>query len=471
MADPKITIKVEGSGLPQGGSDGQVLTMQDGKAVWGDAPRELPEGTALYQQLVTDADGVAKWEDRLAYESITEYLMEPTNVVMDHETTLPNGEPAVAGNGPEIGSVDLVDVYVKWDGIEYYFNTSMNLGGSGSGAAFGVGVEAENGFLIVAGNAPFPIEIIAPYGDIGDVHNVAIYKRENKTVKPIDPKYIPKEAIATIKNSSYNYYTIVEGEGASREQICNAIKRGQPAFLRCNAWNGLLSYTHQIESNGTNFPNGTVVAFFSGIVRSGLNGIELQYRTFGMIIADENGNIPNGDFIAWDDSRNILTGFFPTGYSGVMSYSNDQDGEVFGVNWENVPNYLPTTVPVIKSAQVGQTVVVKAVDENGKPTEWEAKNATNEIIVEWDVDVMDSTGMPAPSCNVSYEEFVAGVKSGKKVVGVVYSGGEVAMRGYAVAIDNMLNDGEEGWVISFGDSITLRISAVYKPDGTILHYA
>ena len=36
MADPKITIRVEGSGLPGGGSDGQVLTRRDGKAVWGD---------------------------------------------------------------------------------------------------------------------------------------------------------------------------------------------------------------------------------------------------------------------------------------------------------------------------------------------------------------------------------------------------------------------------------------------------
>lgn len=33
---------------------------------------------------------------------------------------------------------------------------------------------------------------------------------------------------------------------------------------------------------------------------------------------------------------------------------------------------IPTTVPVIQTAQIGQTIVVKAVDENGKPTEWEA---------------------------------------------------------------------------------------------------
>lgn len=41
-------------------------------------------------------------------------------------------------------------------------------------------------------------------------------------------------------------------------------------------------------------------------------------------------------------------------------------------------NYLPTTIPVIQSAQVGQTVVVKAVDENGKPTEWEAVDVFGE---------------------------------------------------------------------------------------------
>lgn len=67
MADPKITIRVEGSGLPGGGADGQVLSRQNGKAVWVDVPSELPEGAAddIISMLadldalpaVTDADG------------------------------------------------------------------------------------------------------------------------------------------------------------------------------------------------------------------------------------------------------------------------------------------------------------------------------------------------------------------------------------------------------------------------------
>lgn len=34
--------------------------------------------------------------------------------------------------------------------------------------------------------------------------------------------------------------------------------------------------------------------------------------------------------------------------------------------------YIPTTVPSVQTAQVGQLLSVKTVDENGKPTEWEA---------------------------------------------------------------------------------------------------
>lgn len=64
MADPKITIRVEGSGLPGGGADGQVLTRQDGKAVWGDLPAILTEENVLellislgIAPVLTDNDG------------------------------------------------------------------------------------------------------------------------------------------------------------------------------------------------------------------------------------------------------------------------------------------------------------------------------------------------------------------------------------------------------------------------------
>jgi hypothetical protein len=45
--------------------------------------------------------------------------------------------------------------------------------------------------------------------------------------------------------------------------------------------------------------------------------------------------------------------------------------QVYGVKTID-PRYLPTTIPAIQTAQVGQTIIVKSVDENGKPTKWEA---------------------------------------------------------------------------------------------------
>lgn len=169
-------------------------------------PEGLPEGAAAHQQLVTDGDGVAKWEDRLTYEQITEYLMQPTNVVMDHETTLPNGEQAIAGTGPLIGAADLDNVCVVWNGVEYYFEEPIHISGSGSGATYGL---ATDGFMIVAGSAPFPIGILSASGNIGDVHNVAIYKRDNKQVKPLDPKYLPGE-IPTIQSASVGQTIVVK---------------------------------------------------------------------------------------------------------------------------------------------------------------------------------------------------------------------------------------------------------------------
>ena len=42
--------------------------------------------------------------------------------------------------------------------------------------------------------------------------------------------------------------------------------------------------------------------------------------------------------------------------------------------------FIPSTVPVIQSAQVGQTIVVKSVDENGKPIEWETMDINEKAL-------------------------------------------------------------------------------------------
>lgn len=44
-------------------------------------------------------------------------------------------------------------------------------------------------------------------------------------------------------------------------------------------------------------------------------------------------------------------------------------------------DFIPSTVPVIQSAQIGQTIAVKSVDENGKPTEWEAVDGGTPMVL------------------------------------------------------------------------------------------
>lgn len=54
------------------------------------------------------------------------------------------------------------------------------------------------------------------------------------------------------------------------------------------------------------------------------------------------------------------------------SHNIKMDFTEFVTTFTKIPlDYVPTTIPTVQSAEVGQVVSVKAVDENGKPTEWE----------------------------------------------------------------------------------------------------
>lgn len=59
-----------------------------------------------------------------------------------------------------------------------------------------------------------------------------------------------------------------------------------------------------------------------------------------------------------------------TGDSGVYIGATPPEGTRVWINPEGEPSddYIPTP----ETAEIGQTVIVKSVDENGKPTEWEA---------------------------------------------------------------------------------------------------
>jgi WD40 repeat protein len=66
--------------------------------------------------------------------------------------------------------------------------------------------------------------------------------------------------------------------------------------------------------------------------------------------------------------------WFKRNMSGSYVKSLTLNGKATELNFPLSNESLPTTVPVIQSASVGQTIIVKSVDQNDKPTEWEVKN-------------------------------------------------------------------------------------------------
>ena len=81
--------------------------------------------------------------------------------------------------------------------------------------------------------------------------------------------------------------------------------------------------------------------------------------------------------------------FFINNYMNSAStfiYFSEQGDHTISINDGTIEEvkpleekYLPTSVPTINTASVGQTIVVKTVDENGKPTEWEVSNKFTEL--------------------------------------------------------------------------------------------
>lgn len=90
---------------------------------------------------------------------------------------------------------------------------------------------------------------------------------------------------------------------------------------------------------------------------------------------------------------------------------------------------IPDAIPVPMTAEVGQVVAVKAVDENGKPTEWEAVNVGGGGISYFYVEngyiyhyeqIGDYGG---PGEKVTKEEFVEAVMKGPLYIGGIDANG------------------------------------------------
>ena len=62
-----------------------------------------------------------------------------------------------------------------------------------------------------------------------------------------------------------------------------------------------------------------------------------------------------------------------------------KNGNLSGVNSNGVLKSTGEAIPIPQTASVGQVLAVKAVDENGKPTEWEPRDVADQKSIVDDV--------------------------------------------------------------------------------------
>lgn len=283
------------SALPEDGETGQVLTKTEDGTQWADAPSGLPEGGAPYQQLVTDGDGVAVWEDRTHYSNSYNQRMV-TGVAKD--TYIFNN----------VGSDNLVAYVISVKG--------------GTPESLVSNAECVEGDTL---------EVV-----IDGVSYFATVKTDRSVQNVTYPLYAGNASLGTLTS-------------------------GQPG-----------------ENTG-----------------------ELFY------INDSQAGL-------------FVDTSFGAGNHTVAIYKTSVKKEIKTLS----EIYLPTTVPVIQSATVGQTVVVKAVDDTGKPTEWEAVDS-----------YLNLTINPAPTVETAYRAYQA-FKSGA----IVTHMGNVVTR---VVYNDYTADGED----------------------------
>lgn len=164
------------------------------------SPAEEPHAN---MQLVTDADGVAKWEEKPFYAEVTaETIVEPitgTMGIFSDFTYFPEIEAAELGELDE-GTV----IRVVFDGVTYdcplkvdYSHPNFTPKGYGNFKWITGDPEDDTGEPFLIHNDPEGYG--EAYGDprfvatvSGGTHAIAIYGMPTETVKTIDPKYLPE---------------------------------------------------------------------------------------------------------------------------------------------------------------------------------------------------------------------------------------------------------------------------------------
>lgn len=172
----------------------------------------LPEGASAHQMLVTDAEGVAKWEDRTHYPGITERNI-CENVALTFSENADMGGMYMAQHATDYVPSSHDVLRVTWDGVEYVCQ-SLSGGMYGNGALFDPSY--------VDTGEPFLIAFEGPRGGAGALvcaqqdkepktHNVTVIV-EVVTITKLPLEYVPTEEIPSFAFVSIHIGTTTAAE-------------------------------------------------------------------------------------------------------------------------------------------------------------------------------------------------------------------------------------------------------------------
>lgn len=157
----------------------------------------LPEGGAPYQQLVTDGQGVAKWEDRLCYaeKTIAEEVPETeitTEVYTDFARA--NMDASIYPTATEEGEIRTI----VFDGVEYECALYATEGYSfGNGSLFPGSSYPDTGEPFLYVYMPDDIAVVITRDTEPTTHTISCYNTNAEIIETIDKKYLPENMYYT----------------------------------------------------------------------------------------------------------------------------------------------------------------------------------------------------------------------------------------------------------------------------------
>ena len=363
-----------------------------------EVPEGLPTENAANQYLVSDKDANVHGARMPMYSNYTLSLCASATITLNGSS-----HPAIAMSKryEEAGEYKVSFGYIEWDGVAQvapFGDGDLYLGNvSAISSDYEETKYPELNWCILGINN----NTAYMYTTITGTYSIKIYYAYTD-IKTLDPVFIPESIARTVDvDAKIADINQLPETTASHQQLvtdANGVAKweNKPFYDESDIlYNGYPKYAFGYAK--LSFVLKEDVEYKLGYINDEGNavGSAMPYvatrNTYG-IIGFSDDNETRGFRLEYSESDGYCY-FYPEGtvfkdgepetsddgtyaYTSkvmlVIGYANDADVGVVPLP----EKYLPSTVPVIKSASVGQTIVVKAVDEDGKPTEWEAADQT-----------------------------------------------------------------------------------------------